>query len=410
MSLPPKIVHIIYALGTGGLENGLVNIINHSPADQYRHVIICLTDATDFAKRITASGVEVIQLHKKPGQDWGLYIRLLKTLFSLQPNIVHTRNLASLEMQVLTLLLPGVKRVHGEHGRDMQDLDGTNKKYNFLRKVLRLFIHRYIAVSQDLEYWLRHTIKVPEKKLQQIYNGVDSDKFHPYLLGAEIPSSNSSDTKTSHADSFYINSTPLEQLLQNQAIPQNFLSEGSFVVGTVGRIAEVKNQQLLIDAVKNLLDDRPELRDKLRLILVGGGPLYQSLQAHVDTIGLAGLVWMPGDREDIPQLMQLMDIFVLPSLAEGISNTVLEAMATGLPVIATNVGGNSELISEGDNGKLIAVGDVVGLARAIGDLIDQPELRKLMGQHGLNRVKLTFNWQKTVGEYLAIYDDLLGVS
>lgn len=380
MSLPPKIVHIIYSLGTGGLENGLVNIINRSPPERYRHVIVCLTDATDFAKRITAPNVEVIQLHKKPGHDWGLYFRLLKVLFSLSPDIVHTRNLTSLEMQALTLLLPGVKRVHGEHGRDVNDLDGTNKKYNYLRKFLRFFIHRYITVSKDLECWLKETINVPEPKVRQIYNGVDSEKFHP------------------------------NQLLREQVTPGGFLPGNSIVIGTVGRIAEVKNQKLLVDGVKRLVEIRPELKESLRLVLVGDGPLYDSLQAYISEIGISDLVWMAGDRDDIPHLMQLMDIFVLPSLAEGISNTVLEAMATGLPIIATNVGGNPELINDGENGRLITVGDDQRLAMAIGDLIDDSEVRNQMGQNGLNRVKSTFNWPKTVSEYLSVYDELLGFS
>ena len=380
MPLPPKVVHIIYALGTGGLENGLVNIINRSPTDQYRHVIVCLTDATNFSKRITVPDVEVIQLHKKSGQDWGLYFRLLKTLFSLRPDIVHTRNLASLEMQALTLLLPGVKRVHGEHGRDIYDLDGTNKKYNFIRKVLQPFIHRYIAVSKDLESWLKETINVPDTKLRQIYNGVDSEKFH---LGQQ--------TKT-------------------DITPEGFLPNVPIIVGTVGRIAEVKNQKLLINAVKHLIDKRPELEASLRLVLVGDGPLYSSLKDYVTEAGLSGLVWLAGDRDDVPELMQLMDIFVLPSLAEGISNTVLEAMATGLPVIATNVGGNPELISEGENGHLVNVGNGQELAEVIGTLVDNPDVRVEMGKKGMDRVKSTFNWQRAMNEYLGVYDELLGIS
>lgn len=380
MPFPPKVVHIIYALGTGGLENGLVNIINRSPADRYRHVIVCLTDATNFAKRITVPNVEVIQLHKKPGQDWGLYFRLLKTLFSLRPDIVHTRNLASLEMQALTLLLPGVKRVHGEHGRDIYDLDGTNKKYNLLRKILRPFIHRYIAVSKDLEGWLKGTINVPATKLRQIYNGVDSEKFH------------------------------LRQQSKTDITPEGFLQHASIIVGTVGRIAEVKNQKLLVDGVRFLMRKRPELKACLRLVLVGDGPLYSSLKDYVTEIGLSDLVWMAGDRDDVAELMQLMDVFVLPSLAEGISNTVLEAMATGLPVIATNVGGNPELISEGENGLLVKVGDEQGLAEAIGELVDNPGLRAEMGKKGISQVKSIFNWQRAVNEYLGVYDELLGIS
>lgn len=389
MSSPPHVVHIIYALGTGGLENGLVNIINHSPVGRYRHTIVCLTDATDFSKRITAPNVEVIELHKKLGQDWRLYGRLLKTLRRLAPDIVHTRNLASLEMQAVTLLLPGVKRVHGEHGRDMQDLDGTNKKYNLLRKALRPFIHRYIAVSEDLRGWLSSTIHVPEGKLRQIYNGVDVEKFQA------VKTDQTADL-TSRRE-------------QMALAPEGFLSNDTVVVGTVGRLAEVKNQRLLVMAIKGLIRARPELSQKVRLVMVGDGPLYSALQKEVAEQGLADVVWMPGDRDDVPQLMQLMDIFVLPSLAEGISNTVLEAMATGLPIVATNVGGNPELVVDGENGRLVSVGDEQKLSEILAELVENPSVRMQMGQSGLNRVTSTFNWQKTVNEYLGIYDELLGI-
>ena len=128
---PPLVVHIIYALKAGGLENGLINIINRTPPGRYRHAIICLTVADDFANRITFPGVEIIQLHKKQGHDFALYWRVWRTLKILGPSIVHTRNLSSIEMQLLAALLPGVKRIHGEHGRDIHDLEGKNRKYTF---------------------------------------------------------------------------------------------------------------------------------------------------------------------------------------------------------------------------------------------------------------------------------------
>ncbi len=174
---PPLVAHIIYALGTGGLENGLVNIINRSPPGRYRHAIICLTTAEAFAGRLTVPDVEVIELHKRPGHDPAIYLRLWRTLRRLRPAIVHTRNLAALETQVLGLLFPGCKRVHGEHGRDVSDLDGSNRKYQWLRRLLSPLIHRYIAVSQDLAQWLVSTVRIAPGKVAQIYNGVDHSRF-----------------------------------------------------------------------------------------------------------------------------------------------------------------------------------------------------------------------------------------
>lgn len=381
MKTTPLVAHIIYALGTGGLENGLINIINRTPPDRYRHVIICLTNADDFANRITLPDVQVIQLHKPAGQNFRVFWDLWKTLRALRPDVVHTRNLASLEMQLVTLLIPGIKRVHGEHGRDIHDLDGTNKKYNLLRKAMQPFVHRYIAVSRDLLQWLKHTVAIPEKKLRQIYNGVDAEKFSPRQSSAQL----------------------------GELTPPGFLPEDAVVVGTVGRLAEVKNQQLLIEAVGYLLTEKPVLRQTLRLVLVGDGPLKLQLVDRVKRLGLSDVVWLSGDRNDVPALMQLMDIFILPSLAEGISNTLLEAMASGLPVIATSVGGNVELIEEGVNGRLVPVNNVVAMADAVAELVDDPTLRQSMGKKGLALVRTTFNWEKTVADYLAVYDTLLGV-
>ena len=113
---PPLIAHIIYTLSTGGMENGLVNIINRMPAGKYRHLIICLTEADNFARRITADGVEIVELHMREGHDFDCYRRLRKYLKRLRPDIVHSRNIAALEAQLFTIGLSGLKRVHGEHG------------------------------------------------------------------------------------------------------------------------------------------------------------------------------------------------------------------------------------------------------------------------------------------------------
>ena len=142
---------------------------------------------------------------------------------------------------------------------------------------------------------------------------------------------------------------------------------------------------------------------------MGDGPLKPQLVERVKQLGLSNVVWFSGDRNDVPALMQLMDIFILPSLAEGISNTLLEAMASGLPVIATSVGGNVELVEEGVNGRLVPVNNVVAMADALAELVDDPTLRQSMGEKGLALVRTTFNWEKTVADYLAVYDTLLGV-
>ncbi len=379
MSAPPLVAHIIYSLSTGGLENGLINIINRCPPERYRHAIICITSADDFSQRITAPCVEVYQLHKREGHDLACYWRLRKLLSDLQPAIIHSRNLAALEMQLCGLALFGQKRVHGEHGREINDVDGSNRKYLLFRRFMRFFIDRYIAVSQDLERWLESQVHVPACNVVQIYNGVDWDKFSPQ---AEKP----------------------RALLPPQWRDRSDL----LVVGTVGRLTPVKDQRTLLIAVRSILDRDPQWRPRLRLLLVGDGPLRAELEQLIERLGLRDITWLAGDRKDVAQLLGVMDVFVLPSLGEGISNTVLEAQASGLPVVATAVGGNVELVEEGVNGVLFSVGDSGSLSQHLTMLLSDEQTRRSMGERGRARVIEHFDWQRTVSDYLGVYDDLLG--
>jgi sugar transferase (PEP-CTERM/EpsH1 system associated) len=370
----PLIAHVIHSLDTGGLENGLINIINRTPENRYRHAIICLTKTGSFAERITQPGVEVISLHGREGHDFGLYWELWKRLRALRPAIVHTRNLSALEAQIPAFFLPGVKTLHGVHGRDVFDLEGKSRKYNLLRRFIRPLVGRYITVSKDLRNWLIKTINVPEERVVQIYNGVDRRLFHPRQAGP------------------------------NTTAPDGFLTEGAVVIGTVGRLAGVKDQATLIRAFKELLQTG---NDKVRLIIAGDGPQRGQLQHLITELQLDKKVWMAGDRSDIPDILRTFDIFVLPSQGEGISNTILEAMATGLPVVATRVGGNPELVQDGVNGYLVPRSDPGALAKAIKELVDDNDKRARTGNTSLEFVRGTFDWDKTVTCYLSVYDELL---
>src|SRR5687768_10740322 len=208
---PPLIVHVVYHLGVGGLENGLINLINHIPSERYRHAIVCLKGYSDFRKRITRENVEIVALNKREGQDFSLYVNLFKTFRRLKPDIVHTRNLGTMEGQVIAALAGARARVHGEHGRDVFDLHGTNRKYNLLRKAIRPFVNHFITVSRDLESWLVSTVGAAPECIKQIYNGVDSSRFYPRS------------PKSGRAHGL-------------PDAPEGFFSDDVFVVGSVGRM------------------------------------------------------------------------------------------------------------------------------------------------------------------------------
>jgi len=372
----PLVVHVIHELGTGGLENGLINIINRTPVDRYRHAIVCLTKTGSFESRLTNPDVTVVSLHRRSGQDFSLYWKLWKILFRMKPAVVHTRNLSALEAQIPAFFQPGVKTVHGVHGRDVFDLEGKSKKYNLMRKMIRPLVGRYISVSQDLRRWLISVIGVPQERVVQIYNGVDQSLFMP----GEKPIG---------------------------VVPEGFLAGDPIVVGTVGRLAEVKDQTTLIRAFAAVSGSLSQDVLPPRLIIVGDGPLRSRLEQLVAELGIDRYTWITGDRSDIPDILRLFDLFVLPSLGEGISNTILEAMATGLPIVATNVGGTPELVEHGVNGYLAESGDVDQLGSHISRLLKSKAQRKMMGQASLDLVRNRFDWKRTVDAYLGVYDELL---
>ena len=294
----PLVAHIIHRFGTGGLENGMVNLLNNFPEPAYRHAVICLEGFTEFRRRVTSPRVHFYDIEKKPGKDPSHYWRLWRLLRSLKPDLVHTRNLSGLEGQFVAWAAGVGARVHGEHGRDVFDLHGANSAYNRLRRLARPLVRRYIPVSRDLEQWLVETVGATPERIKQIYNGVDQSRFRPRAEG------------------------------EARCLPEAF-SNNAFVIGTVGRLAAVKDQPTLVRAFVEA-SKAVDVGDRLRLVIVGDGELRAECERLLAEAGLSDRALFPGDRDDVPDFLRSLDLFVLPSLGEGISNTILEAMSSGL--------------------------------------------------------------------------------
>ncbi len=175
----PLVAHVIYRLGVGGLENGLVNLINRLPESSYHHVIISLTGLSDFQQRIHRPDVACIALNKRAGNDIRMLWKLWRLFRELRPMIVHSRNLAALEAQFPAWLAGVPCRIHGEHGRDIFDMDGTSRKYCWIRRLYQPLVHRYIPLSHDLEDYLLTQVGVAQDKIRTICNGVDVGVFRP---------------------------------------------------------------------------------------------------------------------------------------------------------------------------------------------------------------------------------------
>lgn len=368
----PLVVHVIHRLAIGGMENGLVNLINNMPADRMSHAVVCLSDVTDFRDRLVRPDVDLYALRKQEGKDFGVHRRLWKLLRRLRPDIVHTRNLATIECQLPAFLAGGAIGVHGEHGWDVKDLDGTRRKARILRRCMRPFIRKYVAVSAHIETYLRDVIGVNSDRLCRIYNGVDTTKFHPVVTRLDVP-------------------------LQGKS------GRSHCVFGTVGRLQRVKDQATLLRAFAAAREVVPGAR----LIVVGDGPLRPELERIAHDLQMQSHIWFAGARNDVAEVLREIDVFVLPSLAEGISNTMLEAMATGLPVVATYVGGNSELIVEGETGALVPPADVTSLASALVRYAKDDMRRRTHGLAARRRAETFFGIQRMVSAYLELYESLL---
>jgi sugar transferase (PEP-CTERM/EpsH1 system associated) len=378
---PPLIAHVLFHLDIGGLENGVVNLINNMPRHAYRHAVVCVKGATDFRRRITRDDVQIVTLGKRDGFDAGTYVRAWRAFRELRPAIVHTRNLAALEMQIPAALAGVGARVHSEHGLDGRDLAGRYRRYNLIRKAFRPFVHRYVALSKDLERWMTETLAIDPARLEQIYNGVDTGRFAP-------------------ADSRHA---------EPSDVPSGFFGgDATFVIGAVGRMVPIKDHETLVRAFALLHAQAGDRAAGLRLVVVGGGPRKDACAALARELGVAERCWFAGDRTDVDALLRKMDVFCLTSLNEGINNTLLEAMSSALPIAATAVGGNVELIVDGRNGRLVPAQAPAALAAVLAQYLADPALRRQHGEAGRRRVEAEFSLQSMVARYARLYDTLLG--
>ncbi len=374
----PLILHVVYRFAVGGLENGVVNLINRMPENLARHGVVALDAiADDFRARVRRDDVIYVALAKPPGQAFRLYPRLHALFRELRPEIVHTRNLAALEAAVPAWAAGVPVRIHGEHGWDTADLSGNSRKHQLIRRAYRPFVHRYVALSRHLADYLQGRVGVPAERIAHICNGVDTARFHPAPHG-RLP----------------IDGSP-------------FNAPDLFVVGTVGRMQPVKGLAHLAHAFLRARALSPEAARGLRLVLVGDGAERQAVESIPAAAGARSLAWLPGERADIPEVMRGLDCFVLPSLAEGISNTILEAMASGLPVVATRVGGNPELVEDGSTGRLVPAADGEALARAILGYLDDRTSVARHGAAGRQLAERRFSLERMVADYSQLYERML---
>lgn len=359
-----RVVHVLYSLDTGGMEKGITTVIRHA-SPRFEHALCCLTRSGAMAKRLP-EGTQVVEMRKAPGHSFRFLWTLSRALKRLRPDVVHTRNWPGMD-GIVAGRLAGLRIVHGEHGWDPADATGRDPKRRRFRRLFSRWVREYTCVSRDIARWLADDLEI-RRPITQIYNGVDTERFRPGDGGAALRAE-----LGLHADA------PL--------------------VGHVGRLDPIKDHPTLFRAIETLRASGAGAH----LLVVGDGPEEARLRA------LAGDgIHLLGRREDVPRILGALDVFVLNSLNEGISNTILEAMASGRAVVATRVGGNPELVDDGETGRLVPAADADALARAIGDYLDDPDLRRRHGAAARAAATERFGIERMVREYEAVWARVAG--
>lgn len=366
------VAHLVDGVDGAQVDAALLNLIRHLPSGRYRHAIVCLRERGEYLGELRAHGVDIVNLHRREGRDPFLWLRMYRALRALQPDFVHTRNRSGLPAQLVAALAGVRLRVHAEHGREEPSGQGGW----ILRRLLRPLIGHFIAVSSDLEQWLIDAVGAEPERVSQIANGVDSVQFHPRLGPAAAVG------------------------------PPGFMQDGAFVIGSAGRMTDAASHVTLVEAFLRLIASPHPAHARLRLLIVGDGPARHECQALLNRAGAAARAWLPGARADLPQLLRAMDLFVLPAPTEDRSNAILQAMASGLPVVASAAAGNAELVHAGFTGILVPPSSAELLAAAIADYCRIPEMAARHGARARSQVIARHSMPAMARDYLAVYDTL----
>jgi len=365
---PVRVLHLVPVFDVGGMEVGVTKLVNGANLDRVRADVCSFTPVGRFRDRL-APHVRLFELERRSALDWRLVNQLRRLLVRERFDVVHTHHWGTLCEGWSAARLAGVPHiVHGEHGT-MESRPRNLKVQRFVWGR----VDRVLSVSERLADRMARDVNFPRERIQTIRNGLDLAQWG---AGDRV--------KTRAALG---------------AAPDDVL------VLAVGRLVPVKNHALLISAFAQAR----KTGARCRLLIAGDGPLSKELETCVRSLGMGSDVTLLGERRDIPDLLAACDVFVLSSDSEGMSNTIIEAMAAGRPVVATNVGGNPELVVDGETGLLVDRGNGDAMAAALVALASDAGLRERTGAAGRERACREFGVSRMLQEYERLYLDVAAV-
>jgi len=369
------ICHVVPSLGVGGMENGIVNLANNHDREKFKVVICCLNEAGEMAKRLK-DDVRLHVLGEREGFSLMRVLRVAKFFRKLRPDIVHTHAWGGGSFYgILGAKLARVPAVmNGEHGAFF-----TGKARILIQRILFYLCDYNLSVSESLKNKAANILGLPAHKITVIKNGVDTDRFNGKY----------------HKDN----------VLQKLKTAGVAISAETFNIFIIGSLKIEKAPMTVLRAVKMIKDKNIAILDKLKFIFVGDGPDLQYLQDFVSKNYLNETVSFLGSRSDIPELLSVAHLLVSTSIArhEGLSNVLLEAMSSGVPVIATKSVGSGEIVQDGYNGFLIREGDVEDLSNHIIELVNSGDKLGRLGQNARKNIIENFSIKKMVENYENLY-------
>jgi sugar transferase (PEP-CTERM/EpsH1 system associated) len=361
------IAHVLIGRHIGGLERVVISLIKRIDQNRFRTILCYLEEEGDWVNEVKDSCSAVKAFGKKPGVAVGLPVRLALFFRSHHVDVVHCHNFSAL---VYGSLGGRIARCGGilytAHGPRI-----PSEKRRLVFQRLPLF-DRLVAVSDDLRRDAAESLHVPSERLVTIANGVELGQF-------------------------------VDKRNRRRSGSMNHGAQDGVVIGCIARLAPGKDHETILAAFARVSQTIP----KAQLLIVGDGPLRSHLEARVRELGLRESVQFLGTQDDIPRILSQMDVFVLASREEGLPMSVLEAMAAGVPVVATPVGGVPQLIEHGKTGLLVPPGDSVTLANAVMQLIEDKENTFTMVQNATDLVATHYDASDMVQRYEKLYDTLV---
>jgi glycosyltransferase involved in cell wall biosynthesis len=365
-----RLAHIVNQLYYAGKEAGIVKISSGMDKSLF-DIDISVLGKVHRDEKLEASGIKNIELNKKPGNDPKIVFKLAQLFRRNRYHIIYSHAWNTLlEGYVAARLAQVPVKIHGEHG--------TFERSRLKDKVQPLVWERFDAITTvagDLKERMAKIFSYRKDNIRVVYNGIDASKFFP--------------------------SPELRESFRHE---QNV--SGNFVIGTVGRFHPVKDHFTLMEGFAIFRKKVPEAK----LLLVGGeknGAILSSYSEKANELNLHDAICFLPTTANIMRVFNGFDVFALTSLSEGCSNVILEAMACGVPVVATHAGGNSELIRDNSNGLLFEVGDAQELAQHLFRLYQDEKLRRQFQKTGPSFVQKKFTLEKTVQNYQKLYLSLL---